>query len=162
MRLRHVLATTLLAVALPALGQELNLVTDVSVKDEGGSVVLSVTGTKPPNFTTFSMADPPRFVLDLSEAKFKDVPEDMQVNDGTILVVKNLSYGSESTSIARIMVAFAADVEPPDVQTQGTSLVVRIIKPGAAGAPGIAAAQAPAADAPEAQARAAEARARAD
>src|SRR5512145_1121591 len=119
---RPLLAATLLAGALPALAQDLNLVTGVTVKDQGATVVLSVTGTKPPNFTTFSMADPPRFVIDLSEAKFQGVAEDMPINDGTILVVKNLSYGSDQTSIARIMIAFAADVEPPDVQTQGSTL----------------------------------------
>src|SRR5512138_754407 len=80
------------------------------------------------------MADPPRFVIDLSEAKFQGVPEDMPVNDGTIIVVKNLSYGSDATSIARIMVAFVNDVEPPDVQAVGSALVVRVAKPAAGGA----------------------------
>jgi colicin import membrane protein len=138
MRSRHFLAFALLAVADAALGQDLNLVSSVEVRDEGASVVLSVKGTKPPNFTTFSMADPPRFVLDLSEARFQGVPEDLAVNDGTILVVKNLSYGSAATSIARIMIAFAVDVEPPEVQTQGTSLVVRVAKPGAAAGAAVA------------------------
>src|SRR6266498_1463760 len=80
MRLRHVLATTLLLAAGPALGQGLNLITGVAVKDEGGTVVLSVTGTKPPNFTTFSMADPPRFVLDLSEAQEREAAERAQAD----------------------------------------------------------------------------------
>jgi hypothetical protein len=143
-RLRHALALLFLSVAGTGRGQDLNVISAVAVKDEGASVVLTVTGTKPPNFTTFSMADPPRFVLDFSEAKFQGVPEDMPIEGPVILVVKNLSYGSDATSIARIMIAFAVDVEPPDVQAQGSSLVVRIAKPGGSGA-AVAAAD-PAAD----------------
>jgi hypothetical protein len=165
MRSRHLFAVALLVSAGSALGQDLNLISSVEVQDEGASVVLAVKGTKPANFTTFSMADPPRFVVDLSEAKFQGVPQDLEVNDGTILVVKNLSYGSDASSIARIMIAFAVDVDPPDVQTQGTTLVVRIVKP--AGTPGMTVAKADAAQQPavdaQAQAQAeAEAKARAE
>src|SRR5512138_3111414 len=135
MSARHVLALVVLAAAGAARAQaDLNVITAVTVKDEGANVVLEVKGSKPPNFTTFSMADPPRFVIDLSEAKFQGVPEDMPVNDGTIIVVKNLSYGSDATSIARVMVAFVNDVEPPDVQAVGNALVVKVAKPAAGGA----------------------------
>lgn len=153
MRPRHVLALVLLAVAggTRAQAADLNVITAVEVKDEGASVVLEVKGSKPPNFTTFSMADPPRFVIDLSEAKFQGVSEDMPVNDGTILIVKNLSYGSDATSIARVMIAFVADVEPPDVQAAGNALVVRVAKPG--GAP-VAQAAPPAQKRAEAEAQA--------
>jgi hypothetical protein len=163
MRLRHALAAPLLACALPALAQDLNLITGVSVKDEGRTVVLSVTGSRPPNFTTFSMADPPRFVLDLSEARFRGVPEELPVNDGTILTVKNLSYGSDQTSIARVMITFAVDVEPPDVQTQGSILVVRVSKPAPGARAAVAQASAGAQRAAEAEAQAkADAQVRAD
>jgi hypothetical protein len=96
------------------------------------------------------MADPARFVIDLSEAKFQGVPEDLRVDDGVVRVVKNLAYGTGATSIARVMVAFSLDVEPPDVQTDGNTLLVKVIKPvGAAVASAEAkpAEAAPAADA---------------
>lgn len=121
-----------LLLAGAAEAQDLNVITGVEVKDEGGSVLVTVKGSKPPNFTTFSMADPARFVIDLSESKFQGVPEDMRIDDGVIRVVKNLAYGSGATAIARVMLAFTADVEPPDVQTEGTSLLVRVAKPGGA------------------------------
>ena len=57
MRLRHLFALAIVAIADTALAQGVNLISSVEVKDEGASVVLSVKGTKPPNFTTFSMAD---------------------------------------------------------------------------------------------------------
>jgi hypothetical protein len=134
MSLRHLLALVLLAAGVArAQGAALNVITEVSVRDEGSSVVLAVRGSKPPNFTTFSMADPPRFVIDFSEARFQGVRDDLPVNDGTILLVKNLSYGSDASSIARIMVAFVTDVDPPDVAAAGNTLLVRIAKPSAGG-----------------------------
>ena len=100
MSARHVLALVLLAASGAARAQDVNVVTAVSVSDEGDAVVLTVEGSKAPNFTTFSMADPPRFIIDLSEARFENVLEDIPVNDGTILLIKNLSYGSDTSSIA--------------------------------------------------------------
>jgi hypothetical protein len=134
MRPRHLLALVLAFAGSARAAGSLNVVTAVEVKDEGAAVVLQVTGSRPPNFTTFSMADPPRFVIDLSEARFQGVPEDMVVRDGVVNLVKNLSYGSDATSIARIMVAFQLDVDPPDVQAAGNTLVVRIAKPAGAAA----------------------------
>ncbi|HSD21646.1 MAG TPA: AMIN domain-containing protein [Anaeromyxobacter sp.] len=134
MRPRHLLALVLAFAGSARAAGSLNVVTAVEVKDEGTAVVLHVTGSRPPNFTTFSMADPPRFVIDLSEARLQGVPEDLVVRDGVVNLVKNLSYGSDATSIARIMVAFQLDVDPPDVQAAGNTLVVRIAKPAAAAA----------------------------
>ena len=93
MRSRHLLALTCL-IAGASQAQELNVISAVDVKDEGTTVVVTVKGTRPPNFTTFSMADPPRFVIDLSESQFSGVTESLSVEDGVISVVKNLSYGS--------------------------------------------------------------------
>jgi hypothetical protein len=131
MRLRLVLALAVLARASAAAAQvELNVVSSVEIRDEGTEVVVSIRGSKPPNFTTFSMADPPRFVIDLSESRFQGVPDDLSAPGGLIEVVKNLSYGSEATSIARVMIAFTVEVDPPDVQTVGETLLVKIAKPG--------------------------------
>jgi hypothetical protein len=112
---------------------KINEVTSVRVKDEGTRVAIEIQGTRPPNFTTFSMADPPRFVIDLSESRFVGVPPDISVDDGFINVIKNLSYGSDLTSIARVMVAFAVEVDPPETpETVGNTLVVRFSKPAGA------------------------------
>ena len=135
MRLRTLLPAAALLAATAARGQaaNLNVISKVEVEDAGANVVVSIRGSKPPNFTTFSMMDPPRFVIDLSESTFQNVPEDIRVENGVISVIKNLSYGSDATSIARIMVAFSREVDPPDVQTVGKTLVVKVAKP--AGAP---------------------------
>ncbi len=164
MRLRTFVSAAALAVASAAQGQPqgLNVVSKVEVRDAGSSVVISIHGSKPPNFTTFSMMDPPRFVIDFSESRFRDVPEDMPVRDGLIKVIKNLSYGSDANSIARVMIAFEMEVDPPDVQAVGENLLVKVAKP-----PGLpVASAAPADGAAQRRAReeaaAAEARARAE
>jgi hypothetical protein len=133
---------SLLAVALaaPAWAAEPNVITSVEVKDAGNEVTVTVLGSRKPSFTTFSMADPPRFVIDFSESKFQGVPEQVP-GAGVVQVVKNLSYGSGATAIARVMMAFSAEVDPPAVEDSGTGLVIRVAKPG-----GAAVATAPAAD----------------
>ncbi len=131
MRLRTFSSAVALAVASAAQGQrpELNVVSKVEVRDAGSAVVISIRGSKPPNFTTFSMMDPPRFVIDFSESRFRDVPEDIPVSGGLIKVIKNLSYGSDASSIARVMIAFDKEVDPPDVQAEGAVLLVKVAKP---------------------------------
>jgi colicin import membrane protein len=131
MRLRTLLALLLAIAASPrARAADVNVITSVEVKDEGAAVVLSVKGSRKPSFTTFSMADPPRFVIDFSESRFQGVAGDIPVRDGVIQLVKNLSYGSDATAIARVMIAFEVEVSPPAVEDVGEMLVVRIAKPG--------------------------------
>jgi colicin import membrane protein len=133
-RLVSILALSLAAGAVQA-QVKLNEITSVSVKDEGTRIAVVIQGSRPPNFTTFSMADPPRFVIDLSESRFQGVPPDIDVGDGFVNVIKNLSYGSELTSIARVMVAFAVEVDPPETpETTGNTLIVRFAKPAGAAA----------------------------
>lgn len=65
--LARLLSLLAVAAAAPAWAADPNLITGVEVKDVGAEVVLSVKCSKRPSFTTFSMADPPRFVIDFSE-----------------------------------------------------------------------------------------------
>ncbi len=122
------------AVAAPAWAAELNVITSVELKDTGPEVVLSVKGSRKPSFTTFSMADPPRFVIDFSESRFQGVPEETPGVGGVVKTVKALSYGSDASAIARVMIAFAVEVDPPAIEDAGESLVVRVARPAGAGA----------------------------
>jgi colicin import membrane protein len=151
--LARLLSLLAVAAAVPAWAADPNLITGVEVKDVGAEVVLSVKCSKRPSFTTFSMADPPRFVIDFSESKFQGVPAELPGSGGVVQSVKNLSYGSDASAIARVMVAFTAEVDPPAVEEAGEALLIRIAKPGSTA---VAAAE-PAADSKaeaEAQARA--------
>ena len=114
---------------------DVNTITAVQVN--GGTV--SIIGTKKPNFTTFTMTDPPRLVIDISEAVFSGVSEEVLVGNGTVTGIRTASYGSDASAIARVLIGYEREVET-DIQANGNQLVVRV-----AGGGGQAVAQAPAA-----------------
>jgi colicin import membrane protein len=115
-------------VPLLALAQEkVELNTITSVKVNGSTV--EITGSKKPNFTTFTMTDPPRLVIDISEAILKDVPEETRVNNGFITGLRSANYGSESSSIARVLIGYDRDVET-DIQVSGNVLMVKVLEGG--------------------------------
>jgi len=115
-----------------------NTIKKVSVK--GGTV--EIVGTQKPSFTTFPMSDPPRFVIDISEAVFSGVPEDVPVpGGGRITAIRTASYGNDASAIARVVIGFDRDVEP-DVQATGNTLMVKV---GSGSAPAVASRAAPAA-----------------
>ena len=105
----------------------LNSITSVNVR--GGTV--EIVGTKKPNFTTFSLTDPPRLVIDIAEATFSGVKEDITVGNGTITAIRTAGYGSDDSSIARVLIGYAREVET-DIQARGNTLVVSVAGGGSA------------------------------
>ncbi|WP_426751008.1 AMIN domain-containing protein [Myxococcus sp. Y35] len=136
------LGVVLVPFAALAQAPAVNLNTITAVQVNGGTV--TITGTQKPNFTTFTMTDPPRLVIDISEAVFSEVPEEIQVGNGTVTGIRTASYGSDASSIARVLIGYAREVEA-DIQAQGNQLIVRV-----AGGGGQAVAQAPATEQPPA------------
>src|SRR5690349_6198986 len=145
MRLSAFVLCTLVAARASAAGPELNRLTKIEVSERGGAVVVTIQGSRPPNFTTFPLEDPPRFVIDFSDATLVKLPEELQVGDGVVHLIKAVNYPGDATSIARVMLAFSRAVDPPDLQAAGNAVVVKVARP--TGAPALAAAAAPAAPA---------------
>ncbi|AFE06318.1 hypothetical protein COCOR_05330 [Corallococcus coralloides DSM 2259] len=115
-------------VPLVALAQQpvdFNTITSVTVS--GGTV--EITGSKKADFNSFTMTDPPRLVIDVSGAVFKDVPEELPVGNGTVTGIRTQAYGTESSSIARILIGYEREVET-DIQTSGNKLVVKVLGSG--------------------------------
>ncbi|MBM4379638.1 MAG: AMIN domain-containing protein, partial [Deltaproteobacteria bacterium] len=115
--------------AVPAQAQErvqLNQVTAVEVRD--GEV--RIVGTRRPNFTSFTLTQPPRLVVDISEALFKGVPA-QQKGSGEITGVRTAAYGSEASAIARVLIGFQREVETDIHVDEGNALVVRVTNPTA-------------------------------
>ncbi|MFY2561496.1 AMIN domain-containing protein [Corallococcus terminator] len=119
--------------ALAQAPANLNTITGVQVN--GGTV--TITGSKKANFTTFTMTDPPRLVIDIAEAVFSGVPEETQVGNGTVTGIRTASYGSDDSAIARVLIGYEREVET-DIQATDTQLIVKV-----AGGGGQAVAQAP-------------------
>ncbi|WP_199733943.1 AMIN domain-containing protein [Corallococcus sp. CA041A] len=112
-------------VALAQQPADYNTITSVNVS--GGTVEIS--GSKKPDFNSFTMTDPPRLVIDVSGAVFKDVPEELPVGNGTVTGIRTQAYGTESSSIARILIGYEREVET-DIQTSGNKLVVKVLGSG--------------------------------
>jgi hypothetical protein len=116
----------LVGVLLPVLAlaqDKADLNTISSVQASGGTV--TITGTRKPNFTTFTMTDPPRLVIDISEAVFAGVPEEITVGNGTVTGIRTASYGSDQNAIARVLIGYEQDVET-DIAAVGNQLVVKV------------------------------------
>jgi hypothetical protein len=64
-------------------------------------------------------------VIDISEAVFSGVPEEIPLGGGAVASIKTASYGSDASAIARVLITFTKDVET-DIATVGTKLVVKI------------------------------------
>jgi hypothetical protein len=109
------------ALAQEAAAGNLNSISSVNVR--GGTV--EIVGTKKPNFTTFTLTDPPRLVIDISEAVFSGVKEDITVGNGTITAIRTASYGSDESAIARVLIGYEREVDT-DIQARGNSLVVSV------------------------------------
>ncbi|RKH19497.1 AMIN domain-containing protein [Corallococcus sp. CA047B] len=116
-------------VPLVALAQQpaadLNTITSITVN--GGTV--EITGSKKPDFNSFTMTDPPRLVLDVSGAVFQGVDEEQPVGNGTVTGIRTATYGTESASIARILIGYEREVET-DIQSAGNKLVVKVLGGG--------------------------------
>ncbi|HYV47995.1 MAG TPA: AMIN domain-containing protein [Myxococcaceae bacterium] len=127
-RLVAVATAVLAAVAAAQDKVELNTITKVQVS--GGAI--TITGTKKPSFTTFTMTDPARLVIDISEAVFSGVADEQQVGNGVVTAIKTASYGSDASAIARVLIGFEKEYET-DIQTSDTKLVVKVLGAGGGG-----------------------------
>jgi len=127
-RLVAVATAVMAAVAAAQDKVELNTITKVQVS--GGAI--TITGTKKPSFTTFTMTDPARLVIDISEAVFSGVADEQQVGNGVVTAIKTASYGSDASAIARVLIGFEKEYET-DIQTSDTKLVVKVLGAGGGG-----------------------------
>src|SRR5581483_723465 len=99
----------------------LNTISRVEVK----GLTVEIQGSKKPSFTTFTLTSPPRLVIDISEAVFQGVPQDIQVGDGAITAIKTAAYGSASAAIARVVIGFEKEIDT-DISTDGNLLKVKL------------------------------------
>ncbi|HZN94935.1 MAG TPA: AMIN domain-containing protein, partial [Myxococcales bacterium] len=129
-------ASAMLAAAASAQDKlELNTITKVQVS----SGTITIVGSKKPNFTTFTMTDPARLVIDISEAVFSGVADEQQVGNGVVTAIKTASYGSDASAIARVLIGFEKEYET-DIQSANTTLVVKVLGAGGAASEPVAAA----------------------
>src|SRR5512137_660890 len=128
MRTLTLLAAALLVAAPETRAAGPNVVTGVDVAERGTAVDVTIRAAKPPSFTTFSLVDPPRFVVDVSEATFEGVTRRLP-GVGAVKEVNSISFGEGVHATARVTVTFSRDVDAPEVTVSGGTLVVRVQAP---------------------------------
>jgi hypothetical protein len=99
---------------------QLNTITKIAIHDG----VVEITGSRRANFTTFTLTEPSRLVIDVSEAVFQGVPRELP-GAGPITGIRTASYGSESAAIARVMIGFSRELET-DIVTQDATVIVKL------------------------------------
>jgi type IV pilus assembly protein PilQ len=116
----------------------LNTVRDLSSKVQGGSVVVSVTGTYPILDYTYYDYDPETFVVDMADVDVSQVPKELNVNSGGVGVVKvePLSQG-RGRSLAKLEI-HKGYLSKCFVSTEGNQLMVKVIPAGSAPGPDVA------------------------
>jgi colicin import membrane protein len=145
------------AAVLPALAGaqdkvDINKITKVEVKN--GDIV--ITGSRKITFSSFGMTEPERLVIDISEAVFAGVPEEIQIGNGTITAIKTATYGSDQASIARVLVGFEKHLDPDFDNSTPNVLIVKTGGAAAAPSPALAKAEKEAAAKAEAEKKAQE------
>ncbi|EAU66014.1 hypothetical protein STIAU_4841 [Stigmatella aurantiaca DW4/3-1] len=91
--------------------------------------MVEITGSQKPSFTTFTMTDPPRLVIDISGAVLSGVPEEIPARGGGVTGLRTANYGSESTAVARVLIGYERDVET-DIQVSNNVLFVKVLEEG--------------------------------
>jgi hypothetical protein len=128
MRKSTLLSAALILVPAAAFASGINGITAIEVAEKGGVAEVAIGASKPPSFTTFSLVDPPRFVIDVSEAGLDGARRKVS-GAGQVREVNAISFGEGTHATARITVTFLGAVEPPDVAVSGNRIVLRVLPP---------------------------------
>src|SRR5690606_18089059 len=102
---------------------ELNVVTSVTVN--GG--VIEVQGSRKAHFTSFTMSDPARLVIDLSDAVFSGVPSEQRIGNGIVSSIRTASYGSENSAIARVVRGLVREAAETDFRAEGNRIIITVL-----------------------------------
>jgi type IV pilus assembly protein PilQ len=145
------LAWGALVAAGTARAAETNAIHAIEVAEHDGAVELAIQGSRAPSYTVFKLQDPPRLVVDLSQADVSQVASPVEVGKGGVLAVSTAQYKDERNAVGRVIVALDG-ARRYEVAPRGDAVIVRVLgsEPGGTklGAAEAAAASAVAAAAP--------------
>ncbi|MBI3180845.1 MAG: type IV pilus secretin PilQ [Myxococcales bacterium] len=107
-----------------ALAAELNVLSDVAVRPTPAGAQIVLTGSRPPTFTVFRLADPDRLVVDLSTADAGAL-KGHQDGAGPVAGVVVSQFSDERASVARLLVSLEG-ASRYDVRADGNRVVVSV------------------------------------
>jgi type IV pilus assembly protein PilQ len=121
-----VLAWCALVAAGTARAAETNAVRAIEVAERDGAVELAIQGSRAPSYTVFKLQDPPRLVVDLSQADVSQVASPVEVGKGGVLAVSTAQYKDERSAIGRVIVALDG-ARRYEVTPRGDAVIVRVL-----------------------------------
>jgi hypothetical protein len=119
-----------LTVALPASGagekDTLSDLTQVSMKSGSDDVVVTIIGSKAPDFTSFTMTDPFRVVVDWAGSRLSGVTDEKRFERGLIRRITTKQYDSEAEKISRVTVELSRETSY-HVEADGKRVMVHFV-----------------------------------
>ena len=116
--------TVLAADATPA---TLNTLHDLFSKQQGGAVVVSVTGTYPIVDYTYYDYDPETFVVDMADVDVSQLPKSLKVDTGSVGLVKVESISQNKGRALAKLEVHKAYLAKCLVSTEGNTLLIRVV-----------------------------------
>ncbi len=107
-------ALTALALLLPVSAQagekeKLSALSKITVTDQKNDVTVTVVGTKSPDFTSFTMSNPFRVVVDWAGSRIEGAAVEQKFPRGLIRSVRTKQYDSEAERISRVTVELSRE-----------------------------------------------------
>ncbi|MCG3174557.1 MAG: hypothetical protein GMKNLPBB_02802 [Myxococcota bacterium] len=103
-----------------------NTVSAVQVRTEGANAIVTIQCTAAPDFTTFRLQDPERFVVDVSGVKLKNVAPRSETKLPVLSEWRAAAVGEGEKAQGRFTFYVAKDAEV-DAKINGNSLVLKLI-----------------------------------
>ena len=106
-----------------AVADETSQLTQVSLDEADDDIRVVVRGSQPPNFTSFTLSDPFRVVLDWAGSQLEGVQLEREFDRGLIRRVRLRQFSSEAEQISRVIVEL---VQPTTyrVEADGTAVIM--------------------------------------
>jgi hypothetical protein len=119
-----------LSVALPvsiaAEKDAISLLTSVSMKQSTDDVVVTLIGSKAPDFTSFTMSEPFRVVVDWAGSRIQGVTEEKRFDRGLIRKISTRQFDSEAEKISRVTIELSRETSY-HVEADGKRVLVHFV-----------------------------------
>jgi hypothetical protein len=115
-----------LPASIAAEKEALSLLTSVTMKQASDDVVVTLVGSKAPDFTSFTMSDPFRVVVDWAGSKLHGVIEEKRFDRGVIRKISTRQFDSEAEKISRITIELSRETSY-HVEADGKRVLVHFV-----------------------------------
>jgi type IV pilus assembly protein PilQ len=106
-----------------------NRITALKIERDAAQTVLKIEGSRAPVFSVYTLQEPLRLVVDVSQGDVSRLETPIDVDDGVLTKIVAAQYGEGPRAVGRVILGFLRRV-PYDIRAEGTALVVRLAAVG--------------------------------